>query len=332
MNTIPFAAPAWLKSGHAQTLYSATLWRPTGVPRGERFSIPSEPGSSLLCWRNTAIANPGEACLILVHGLESSADDGYVASCAAKALKAGLDVLRMNMRSCGGGAYLSATSYHGGLSQDVLAVARYAVEVLGYRRIVLAGFSLGGHLLLKLAGQLGADVPAWLKGVFTVSPALNLAEASRGLLRPANRIYERHFYRRMLASYRARRRFWPESTPLAVLARVRNLYDFDALVTAPAFGYRDAEDYYAQNSALQWFDQIRLPVRIVYAYDDPIIPPGAHRQAMALQNPYVSWLLTAEGGHVGFFNQADLARRDRDWLWAENRLIETAQSWLQQPE
>lgn len=329
LDTIPFAAPPWLKSGHAQTLYGATLWRPAQPPPAQKLRIGIAADIKLLCWLNRAGAEPARGCLILVHGLESSSEGPYILSAAVKALGDGIDVLRMNMRSCGGSAHLSATSYHAGLSQDVLAVATYAAETLGYERIVLAGFSLGGHQLLKLAGQLGEAAPAWLKGIFTVSPAMLLAEASAGLLKPANRIYERHFFRQMRKTYRARRRFWPEHTPLEALHRVRTLVDFDEHITAPAFGYRDAADYYAQNSALQWIGDIRLPVRIVHAIDDPIIPPQSHLQAMAIGNPFVSWLLSAEGGHVGFFNHSGLAAQDRDWLWAENRLLEATTAWLQ---
>lgn len=327
MSHIPFSAPAWLKSGHAQTIYGGAFWRPEPLPPDQSLKIPVDAANTLLCLFNQAGPEPAAGLLILVHGLESSAHGHYIVSTARKALGDGLDVLRMNMRSCGGSEYLSATSYHGGLSQDVMAVAEYARH-LGYQQIVLAGFSLGGHVLLKLAGQLGEHVPVWLKGVFAVSPPLQLAAASAGLMHPRNRLYERYFFNSMLRSYRARRRCWPETTPLGRLARVRDLYQFDEWITAPDFGYRDAADYYRQNSALQWFEQIRLPVRIVYALDDPIIPAGAHQQAMAMQNPAVSWLLTGEGGHVGFFNQAGLACHDRDWLWAENRLLEAAVAWI----
>ena len=324
----PFAAPAWLKSGHLQTIYGATLWQPETLVSDQRLTIRVDDENAVLCLLNQARAQPGPACLILLHGLEASAEAPYIASTARKALADGWDVLRMNLRSCGGSHHLAATSYHGGLSGDALAVAQHAVSKKGYQRIAMAGFSLGGHTLLKLAGELGADYPPWLKGICAISPPLKLGSASAGLMHPRNRIYERYFYKNMLRSYRARHRLWPESTPMAVLSRVHNLYEFDDLITAPAFGYRDAEDYYSQNSALQWVDQIRLPVRIIFALDDPIIPFNAHRQAMALNNPAVSWLLSAEGGHVGFFNTPTLAAQDRDALWAENRLLETVAKWL----
>lgn len=329
--SVPFASPSWLKSGHAQTLYGALVWKPPVLEPGQRLQVPVETNleanKALLCWHHQT-KPASENCLILVHGLESSADAPYIVAAAARALELGINVLRVNLRGCGGSQYLCPTPYHAGMSLDLLAVARYAAQQLGYTQIGMAGFSLGGHILLKLAGELGAEIPVWLKGIVTVSPPVMLGMTSKGLLHPSRRIYERHFFYSMLRTYRQRRRYWPESTPLDVLSKVKNLYDFDQWITAPAFGYQNAEEYYQKNSALQFLSQIRLPVKIIFALDDPIIPFQAHQQAMQLQNPAIQWLLSAEGGHVGFFNDSALARQDRDGLWAQNRLLDTLLKWF----
>ncbi|PKL76173.1 MAG: hypothetical protein CVV27_11625 [Candidatus Melainabacteria bacterium HGW-Melainabacteria-1] len=330
MSVVPFAAPAWLKSGHQQTLYAALGHRPAPLAPDRRIKIQVDAENSVLCLFNQAGAQAAQICLILLHGLESHGDAPYIVSTARKALADGFDVLRMNLRACGGSGHLARTSYHAGLSQDAWEVARYAADSLGYPHIALAGFSLGGHTLLKLAGELGTDRPDWLLGVCAVSPPLDLAASSQSLMRPANRIYERYFYQSMVRSYRAKRRLWPELTPNEPLQRALNLYAFDEHITAPAFGYRDAADYYQQNSALQFIPRISLPVTIVFALDDPIIPFASHQQAMALGNPQLHWLLSAEGGHVGFRNDGQLAASDRDAHWAENRLLETVASWQRQ--
>src|SRR5580698_10630574 len=98
---------------------------------------------------------PGEpvAQLILVHGLEGSSAAGYARSMAQAALEAGCATHRFNMRSCGGTEHLSGrTLYHSGQTSDLLAVVR---QLPRSGPIFLVGFSLGGNVVLKLAGELG---------------------------------------------------------------------------------------------------------------------------------------------------------------------------------
>lgn len=328
--TVPFSAPPWLKSGHLQTIWGAIAPAPEPLPPGQRLKVPVDDENTLLCRLNQASSDsqqPNDRCLVLVHGLESSAEAPYIVSTARKALADGWDVARMNMRACGGSLGHCATPYHGGMSGDALALAN-ALAQRGYTRIVLAGFSLGGHVLLKLAGELGADAPDWLKGIVAVSAPVELEAASRSLMQPSNRIYERYFYRQLVDTYRARRRIFPERTSLAVLKKVRNLYDFDNLITAPLFGFKDAVDYYTQNSALALMSKIKIPVKIIIAKDDPFIPYSSHLKAMQLENPCLSWQVSAGGGHVGFFNSPALSARDRDERWSENRLLEAAAAWV----
>lgn len=327
-NAPPFTTPLPLKSGHAQTLFVATLFQPRPLPAEHTLKV-IVPGThapvTLHCAYNRAGTEPAEACLILAHGLEGCAHAKYMVSTAQKALGMGLDVIRMNLRGAGGSAYDNATLYHAGLSQDLQAVCEYAHH-MGYQKIVVGGFSLGAHMMLKMLAVW--DVPTYIRGACAVSPPLELGLASESIMRRDNFIYERHFFRSMQKTYRERRRYWPEHTRMNDLSRAKNLRDFDDLITGPSFGYRDAQDYYQQNSVLQWWDQIATPTRIVYASDDPIVPLSSHIKAMQMGNPAVQWLMTSEGGHVGFYNQKKLALQDRDRLWGENRLLDFAESCL----
>lgn len=324
---IPFAADPWLKSGHAQTLYGALGWKPAVPAPGHALKIAVDAENALLCYHHQARTN-NPACLVLLHGLEASADAPYMVSSAHKALSVGLDVLRVNLRGCGNSHHLSRTSYHGGLSGDIEAILRFLHQHFGYRQLMIAGFSLGAHLALKLAGQLAAQAPEYLKGIVAISPPLKLGITSEGLLHPSRRLYERYFFKSMIQTHYQRRRLWPEYASLEPLKKVHNMYDFDEYITAPGFGYKDAQDYYTQNSAIQWLHQIQVPTQIIFAIDDPIIPFAMHQQAMETPHPYVHWLLSAEGGHVGFFNSKLLSLQDRDRLWAENRMIDACLDWI----
>ncbi len=326
-NQIPeFSAPLWLKTGHQQTLYAAMIWSPTLLRADQRIKIPIEDGNHLLCDWNLADRQPQKKLLILVHGLEGCSEAKYILSSAHKALDQGIDTLRVNIRSCGGSIYLNQTLYHAGLSQDLAAVIDYAQQQLKYSQIVLAGFSLGGHQALKLASEWQQSPDGVLKGVCAVSPPLELDKASVSLMRWQNRVYERYFYKSMRQNFRRRRRWWPE-TPLSTLNQVKHLVDFDNLITAPSFGFRDAADYYQQSSVYSKLGQIQIPTQIIIAMDDPIIPFSSHQQAIQ-KYPQIRWLVTREGGHVAFCNQRRLAQKDRDQWWAGNRLLDFSQSVL----
>ncbi len=322
MTAPPFAAPPLIKSGHAQTIFVSALWNPPLLPGDRLLKIPVAEHVKLHCEWNLAGEAMSEHCLILAHGLEGCAHAKYMISTARKALEMGMDVIRINLRGAGGSAHDSATLYHAGLSQDFQQVCEYAHE-LGYAKIVVGGFSLGAHMMLKMLA-LWQQKPAYLLGGCAVSPPLELHKASESIMRLDNVIYERHFYRSMKKTYRQRRRYWPDTTNFKQLARAKNLKSFDNYVTGPGFGYKDAQDYYQQNSVLQWWESINVPTRIVHSADDPIIPVSSHLKAMDKNNAYTHWLLTSEGGHVGFYNQKSLARQDRDRLWGENRLLDFA--------
>ena len=316
----PFAPPLYLQTGHQQTFFMASLWQPPSPPEAEVLHIPIAHKIALRVLLNRQ-GSKNKACLILVHGLEGCEASAYMLSGATKALKLGLDVIRMNLRSCGPSKHLSRSTYHGGLSSDVYKIAEYAHQILGYEQIVLLGFSLGGHLVLKLAGECPKP-PEWLKAVAAISPPLLLEEASEGIMRKENYVYERYFFRRMQKSYRARRRWWPEETDLKALQRARNLREFDELITGPGHGFANAKEYYQACSALGQMNNIHLPTRIIIAADDPIIPLESHLQAMKSKADSVEWLLCSQGGHVGFFNSKHFAQADHDAYWAENRAID----------
>ncbi|PIQ23239.1 hypothetical protein COW36_18915 [bacterium (Candidatus Blackallbacteria) CG17_big_fil_post_rev_8_21_14_2_50_48_46] len=319
----PFMAPVWLKTGHLQTAYSGIFWQPRPLPADTVHDIVVAEAVKLRCLLNRANPTPKTKLCILVHGLESSAEASYMVSAARKGLKRGWDILRVNLRGCGGTTHLSSTAYHAGLSQDVWKVAVFAYQSLGYSEIVLAGFSLGGHQVLKLASEL-EHPPEWLKGICAISPPLDLAETSRNLMRLENRGYERYFFQQMLKTFRWRRRLWPESTPEIAWSRLKNLKDIDNHLTAPAFGFLNGEDYYRKMSVGPHLNKIKIATQIVMAQDDPIIPFTCHAKAMKL-HAQIKWLISPGGGHVGFINR-EFPEFPEDIYWAENRLFDFAEA------
>src|SRR5262249_13377855 len=128
--------------------------------------------------------------VLIVHGLEGSSESQYVVGTGSKAWAAGMNVVRMNMRNCGGTEALTPTLYHSGMSGDVESVLRDLIQRDKLECLAAVGYSMGGNLVLKLAGEYGNVFPPQLRAVCAVSPAMDLAASADALHHWQNRIYE----------------------------------------------------------------------------------------------------------------------------------------------
>jgi uncharacterized protein len=257
---------------------------------------------------------------IIVHGLEGSSDSQYVVGNANKLWDAGANIIRMNMRNCGGTDNLTPTLYHSGLSGDVGAVLRFFIAQQRLESVALIGYSMGGNLVLKLAGELGDDAPAELKSVLAVSPALDLGPSADALHEPLNRLYEMKFLNALLRRYRHKAELFPRIYDAARARGIYSLREFDDRITAPYSGFTSASDYYDRAAAAHVVDRIAVPTLILHAVDDPFIRLTAQSRARILANPRITFLETSGGGHCAFLADQDLTLGD-DGYWAESMLL-----------
>jgi hypothetical protein len=257
--------------------------------------------------------------LIVLHGLNGSSDAHYMKGIAAKAFARGMNVVRLNQRNCGGTERLSSGLFHSGLTADARHVIDELTEVDGLRAIAVAGYSLGGNLALKLAGEYGADPPAGLTAVAAVSPILEISACVHALERPGNWLYQWNFVRDLKARMRRKNRYWPGRFDLARLGDIRTVREFDDAYTAPHFGFADAEDYYHRASAMRVVDRIRVPALVITADDDPFVPVSPFHDARVLGNPAITLCVSAHGGHCGFVGPTSAGD---DGYWAERRIVE----------
>lgn len=317
-------APRLLRNGHAMTLAS-TLWprRFPHLPRAEARLVEVAPDTRLRLdchWQAEPARHP---TLVLVHGLEGSSESGYILGTAEKAWRARFNAVRLNVRNCGGTEHLTPTLYHSGLSSDIEAVVRQLTASEGLSEIHLAGFSMGGNQVLKLAAEWGGSAPSAVASVAAVSPALDLARCADALDLPENFLYQWRFVTGLKARLRRKARLFPELYRTDGLKRVRSVRQFDDLFTAPHFGFGTAANYYAQASALRVASRISLPTFILAAADDPFIPIAAFRDPAIAANPHITLVTPDHGGHVGFVGRrSPRSFGAEDRFWAENRIIE----------
>lgn len=319
----PFVPHRLFRNAHAQTLlgyFHPRRFNLRFFAAGEArlFAVAPNVQIKAYCHWQTGYLRRANPILVLVHGLEGSSDSVYILSVASNAFKAGFNVLRLNLRTCGGTEHLTTTLYHSGMSGDLRAVINELIELDKLTQIFIAGFSLGGNLSLKLIGEWGANVPPQLRGVAAVSPSIDLAACAAAIEQPANRIYNNRFITSLKKKMRRLQKLYPALYDLKQLASVRTVRDFDRHYTAIYNGFNDVEDYYAQSSALQFIEQIRLPTLVIQAQDDPFVPFDAFRSDAFKNNPLVTLLAPEKGGHVGFIS----AQKGKNRFWAENRLLE----------
>lgn len=311
-----------LRNGHLMTVY---CWgKPRTFPKlpspTERY-FDVEPGARVLAhchWQPVVASRPA---LLALHGLEGSSSAHYMRGLAAKAFAGGFNVILLNQRNCGGTEALSHGLYHSGLTVDAAhVITQIAGE--GIDHVVVAGYSLGGNLALKLAGEYGDALPPSLKGVCAVSPVMELAECVQALERRQNFVYQWNFVRMLKARMRRKAAAHPDRFPIERLEQVRTVREFDEYFTAPHFSFKGASDYYFRASAMRVIDRIQVPALIITAQDDPFVPHGSFRDPRVRANPNLDVIVTRHGGHCGFAAEPN---GNDDGYWAETRIVEFAQ-------
>ena len=317
----PHRVPAFqprFTGGHVQTLYAwARRRRFPGLPAPEAryFDVAADARVLAHChWHAHREQHP---TLLLLHGLEGSSLAHYMAGLSDKAWRAGWNVVRLNQRNCGNTEKLSRGLYHSGLTSDPIFVLREIIERDRIGTVAVAGYSLGGNLTLKLAGELGDTMPE-LRAVCAVSPVMDLGRCVQALERRANYPYQWNFVRNLKSRMKRKFAAFPEVYDLAPLSRIWTVRQFDEAYTAPQHGFRDADDYYYRASALRVIDRIRVPALIITAADDPFVPPEPFSDPAVTANPHITVVLTPHGGHCAYVERGG---GEYDGYWAEREVV-----------
>ena len=263
----------------------------------------------------------GRGVVIAVHGLTACSEARYMLTLANRALEEGFDVVRLNVRSCGGTEHLAPTLYHSGLTADLRSV----VDQFASEDVYIVGFSMGGNMALKLAGEWGDAAPGHVRGVCAISAPIQLAECALRIGERRNWIYEYRFLRQLRQAVKRKQRLDPQFWPDLDADQADSIYAFDELVTARTFGFASAADYYERSSAAGYLDRVRVPALLIQAEDDPFIPFSTYNHAAFQQNGALRLARVPSGGHVAFL------ARGAARFWAEDQAVRFFDSLAQSP-
>jgi len=308
----PFASPRWLPGGHAQTIYPYFLPRPGVAYRRER--IATHDGDFWdVDWLARAPGIAADAPLVvLFHGLEGSAGSHYALHLMALLAAQGWRGVVPHFRFCGGAPNARPRAYHSGDHEEVGAMLGALRARVDPRTPVYAvGISLGGSALLNWVGRAGSSATRTLVAAAAISVPLDLMASGIAIGQGLNRVYTWHFLATLKPKAHDIARRFPGSLDVRRIARVRTMWDFDDVVTAPLHGFAGADDYWTRASSKPWLADVALPTLVINARNDPFVPAaslpgrGDVAAAVVLEQP-------AHGGHVGFMTGPAPGRLD--WL------------------
>lgn len=314
-----FVPARWLRSGHVMTVFAwarARDFSSLPAPEARLFQVASDTRVLAHCyWQADRRSRP---TVVALHGLEGSSGVHYMRGLAAGAWRRGWNAVLLNQRNCGGTEHLTPGLYHSGLTDDPRAVIRELTRGDGLSRFGVAGYSLGGNLAVKLAGELGdsADLP--IMAVAGVSPTIDLDACVRAIERRVNIPYHFNFVRNLRARMRRKGLHWPGVFDLTPLDSIWTIRKFDDVYTAPHHGFQGATDYYHRASALRVVDRIRIPALILAASDDPFVPASQFDDPALRRNPRIVVRIERYGGHCGFVGQ----NGDGMEYWAEKTVLD----------
>jgi len=308
------------------TLYAWAKRRAlTALPAAEPRFFDVAADTRVLAHCNWQPSRASAPTLLALHGLEGSSEAHYMRGLADKAFASGFNVIRLNQRNCGGTEHLSRGLYHSGLTADPLFVLNELRERDRLSSFVVAGYSLGGNITMKLAGELGASSFPEVKAFAAVSPVIELEDCMQAIERRENRIYEWNFCRNLQGRMRRKSKHFPGLFDLDGLWKIWSIRAFDDRYTAPHHGFNGANDYYHRASAMRIIDKVARPALILSAADDPFVPPHIFEAPAVKNNPNITTVITPFGGHCAFIEGPSFAKATEgsyDGYFAEQLVVD----------
>jgi predicted alpha/beta-fold hydrolase len=299
-----------LRNGHFNTLYPY-YFRKKHDHNYHRIRVDTADGDF---FDVDFLTSGSSKIVILLHGLEGSSDSQYINGLTKVFSQNSYDVAAVNFRSCSGEMNRLPEMYHSGYTQDIPTLINYIEK--DYDQIVIVGFSLGGNVAMKFAGEQKQNIHPKIKAIAGVSVPCDLREGSIKLKKWYNYPYEKMFLKTLMKKVVQKAVLHPDVINLQHVSKVKSLWDFDEYYTASMHGFTGAEDYYAQSNSKQFLESIYVPALMINAKDDSFLPRESYPFNAAEANPNFHLMVPDYGGHVGFTTHGNRM------YWTENKILD----------
>ncbi len=309
-----YLPPLLFRNGHTNTIIPK-FFRTIKEVTYQRKRIETEDNDFLdldFSMRNS------RSIVVVIHGLEGSSEGHYVKGIVRAVNAHGWDAVALNLRGCSEEDNRNYYSYHSGKSDDLSYVVDKLIGDFGYAEIRVVGFSLGGNITLKYAGECGSNLPSEVKAVAAVSVPCSLESAAEVIGNAFGGIYLRRFLKTLKVKAIAKKEKHPDA-PLSIdaIQSAKDFFDYDGAVTAPANGFKDAKDYYTRCSCKQFLPNIKIPAYLINAVDDPFFGEACFPYKEAKANKNFLFEAPSYGGHVGFVSCFNF----QEYFWHEQQIM-----------
>ncbi len=311
---LPFTPFPLLSGYHQQTIVGSFFnFAPAPASTTKYIHLPDQDllameVSTPKNWKTT------DPTVLMIHGLGGSHNSPYLIRMTHKLLSQNIRAIRLNMRGCGSGRGIAKRMYHAGLSGDAMEALKVLKAEYPLSDLTLMGFSLGGNIVLKMAGEFSLAAESLLKQVIAVNSPVDLFTSCARLSLPDNQIYENYFLKLMRYEVEFYNQKFPDLGQI-ILPHKLNFIEFDNLYTAPIWGFKDAFDYYAICSAKRFIGDIKAPCKILYSLDDPIINAKSYEHLIVPKN--IEIFHTRKGGHMGYLATPGIS----NFYWMDHLLV-----------
>ncbi len=320
-----FTPPWWARNRHIQTIYPRFFQRRKQlITRMERVDLPDADFVNLV-WGVPEKGFKPKGLMIIFHGLEGSIHSHYTNDVMAESLAKGWQPVLMHFRSCGGVLNLTARAYHSGETEDATYVLNKLKNDFPDLPRIAIGFSLGANMLLKLFGEQANQ--NYVDAGIAISTPFKLDECARSINSGFSQFYQKYLLKSMRNTLIAKMRSINYDALIQLkqeqVREISSFREFDEKVTAPVHGFKDADDYYRQCSAISYLKSIQTPTYILHSKDDPFMNENVVPTVNELSSK-VTLELSEKGGHVGFMTGTPW----RPITWFHQRIFAYAERFV----
>jgi uncharacterized protein len=299
----------WLRNPHLQTMWGILMRRHQFPPlHEERLELPDDDFIDVAWGRGMPDDAP---VVLLLHGLGGSLQSHYIPGTLRAVVARGWRPLFVHFRGCSEEPNRKPGSYHFGYIDDLEYVAQLMRQRFPNAPLCVVGYSLGGNVVLKwLAQRTHVGLKAAVAVCVPFRPDSMVEKLNHGF----SRIYQKRFIRELKEFYMRKYEVCPEEMDADSIKNIGSLREWDDKVTAPMWGFADAQDYYLRTSSMNDLQRINTPTLIIHATDDPFMTEACTPQPEQLSSD-VTVELSKAGGHVGFVSG--------QWPWRANYWLES---------